>query len=72
LEIDMSGTVRTLLHYEGTLHVTPTVEGDRCFARWSFKYEGPYEDAEYWAEWWATSLPTWLASLRDHISVHQG
>jgi hypothetical protein len=67
-EINVSGTVRALLHYEGALQVTPIVERDRCFAEWSCEYECPHEDAEYWA----ASLPTWLASLRDHISVHQG
>lgn len=70
-EIDVSGTARTLLRYEGTLRMTPIVEGDRCFAEWSSKYECPHEDAEYWADWWATSLPTWLASLRDHVSGQQ-
>ncbi len=68
LEVDVSGTVRTLLRYEGTLQVRPIVEGDRCFAEWSSQYQCPHEDADYWAAWWAAALPTWLASLRDHLS----
>jgi len=68
LEIEVSGVVRTLLHYEGTLQLRAIVEADRCFAEWSSKYECPHEDAEYWAEWWATALPTWLASLREQMS----
>ena len=71
LEIDVSDGVRVLLHYQGTLRVTPIVEGNRCFAEWSSGYECPHEDAEYWAEWWASSLPTWLASLRDHLNGQQ-
>jgi hypothetical protein len=67
-EIDVSGTVRTLQQYRGTIALRPIVEGDRCFAEWSSEYECPHEDARYWAEWWATMLPTWLQSLRDHVS----
>lgn len=68
LEIRVPDTVRTLLHYKGTLQLTPIVEGDRCVAQWSAEYQCPHEDAEYWAEWWTTSLPMWLTSLRDHVS----
>jgi hypothetical protein len=67
LEIDVSGTVRTLLRYRGTLRLRPIIEGDRCFAEWSTEYDCPHGDAEYWAEWWAAMLPTWLGSLRHHI-----
>jgi len=69
MEVDVSGTVRTLLHYRGTLQIRAVVEGDRCFAEWSSKYECPHEDTEFWADWWATSLPTWLSSLRDHLAA---
>jgi hypothetical protein len=71
-EIAVSGTTRTLLHYEGTLRITPIVEGDRAFAEWSSRYECPHEDAEYWTDWWAASLPVWLASLRDHLGDSDG
>jgi hypothetical protein len=67
LEIDVAGTVRTMAHYQGTLRLWPIIEGDRCFAQWSAEYDYPHGDAEYWAEWWAAMLPTWLGSLRDHI-----
>ncbi len=38
-EIDVSGSVRTMLHYQGTLRLTPVIEGDRCLAEWSSEYE---------------------------------
>lgn len=66
-ETTSGGTTRTLIRYEGTLRVRPISEGDRCLAEWSASYEGPAEDADYWATWWATSLPAWLGSLRDHL-----
>lgn len=61
-----SGATRTLLHYRGTLQLRPVVEGARCFAEWSSEYGCPAKDDAYWVDWWARSLPTWLASLRDH------
>lgn len=70
LQVDVSGTVRTMLHYEGTLQLKPIIEGDCCFAEWSAAYRCPGQDAEYWAQWWETMLPTWLESLRDHMSHH--
>lgn len=68
VEVEVSGTVRTLLHYQGTLQIRPVVEGERCLAEWSTSYQCPHQDTGYWATWWATSLPTWLASLRDHLA----
>jgi hypothetical protein len=65
---DDACVTRTLLHYQGTLHLKPIIEGDRCFAEWSSKYRCPPEDDAYWIEWWAKSLPTWLTSLRDHLN----
>lgn len=67
-EIDVSGSVRTMLHYQGTLRLTSVIEGDRCLAEWSSEYECPHGDAEYWAQWWAAMLPAWLGSLRDYLS----
>jgi hypothetical protein len=67
LEIEVSGTARTLWRYQGTLRVRPVIARDRCFVEWSSEYDCPHEDAEYWADWWAAMLPSWLGSLRDHI-----
>jgi hypothetical protein len=60
--------VRTLQRYRGTIALRPITEGDRCLAEWSSEYDSAQEDAGYWADWWATMLPTWLDSLRDHVS----
>ena len=68
---DESGVTRTLRQYQGTLRLTPVVEGDRCFAEWSAKYGCPPEDDAYWADWWAKALPTWLTSLRNHLKGQQ-
>jgi hypothetical protein len=69
-EIEASGSARILRRYQGTLRLRPIIEGDRCFVEWSSEYDCPPEDAEYWADWWAAMLPTWLGSLRDHIDGH--
>ncbi len=68
LETEVSGTVRSMAHYRGTLRLRPVVEGARCLAEWSAGYDCPPGDVAYWAEWWAAMLPTWLGSLRVHIS----
>jgi hypothetical protein len=67
LEIEVSGTARILRRYQGTLRLRPIIAGDRCLVEWSSEYACPHEDADYWADWWATMLPTWLHSLRDHV-----
>ena len=68
LETEVSGTVRSMAHYRGTLRLRPVVESARCLAEWSAGYDCPPGDVTYWAEWWAAMLPTWLGSLHDHIS----
>jgi hypothetical protein len=65
--VEESGTVRTILRYQGTVRLRPIIEGDRCLAEWSSDYDCPNGDAEYWAQWWTEMLPAWLGSLRDHI-----
>ena len=60
------------IHYEGTLKISSVVEGDRSFAEWSANYECPHQDAQYWANWWAQSLPAWLSSLRNHLDRRHG
>ena len=72
LEIDAPGTVRTLRHYQGTLQIRPITEGDRCLAEWSSSYDCPHQDADYWADWWATALPTWPPRSRDHFDSQRG
>jgi len=64
--IGEAGTTRTMLDYIGTLRLRTITEGDRCFAEWSSGYDRPPGDANYWASWWATSLPAWLSSMREH------
>lgn len=66
--IGEAGTTRTMLDYIGTLRLRTITEGDRCFAEWSSVYDSPPEDANYWASWWATSLPAWLSSMREHLA----
>ncbi len=63
-----AGNERTMLAYVGTLRLRTIVEGNRCFAEWSSEYACPPEDANYWAAWWANSLPAWLSSIREHLA----
>lgn len=65
--VDDSGRTRTLHGYHGTLALRPINDRDRCYAEWSSTYTCPHEDEEFWAQWWGTSLPTWLESLREHL-----
>lgn len=68
--VDESGTVRTMLHYQGTLQLRAVSDGGRCFAEWSAEYDTADGDGDYWARWWAAMLPTWLSSLRHHLDNH--
>jgi hypothetical protein len=69
-------TIRTIGNYEGTLQLRTISEGpgaapgegQRCFVAWSSQYECSEADAPYWADWWASSLPAWLTSLREHMT----
>lgn len=69
VEIEDSGTVRRMSRYQGTLRLRPVLDGERCLAEWSSEYECSHPDAEYWAQWWAAMLPTWLSSLQDHLTT---
>lgn len=68
VEVNDSGTTRTMSRYRGTLRIRPIVDGDRCLAEWSSEYERHDGDAAYWAQWWGAMLPTWLANLKDHVT----
>jgi hypothetical protein len=66
---DESGRTRTLHAYRGTVALRAVDDGDGCFAEWSTVFECPSDDHEFWNHWWATAVPGWLGSLRDHLQL---
>lgn len=65
--VDDAGRTRTLHTYQGTLALRAVGEGDQCHAEWSSTYACPPEDETFWAQWWASSLPSWRESLGEHF-----
>jgi len=51
------------IDYEGTLRVTPVVEGDRAFVEWWVAYECKPEERERWGAFLTSAIGDWTASL---------
>jgi hypothetical protein len=51
------------IDYEGTLRVTPVVEGDRAFVEWWVAYECGREDRAQWDAFLASAIGDWTESL---------
>jgi hypothetical protein len=57
----------TLRDYEGTIRVTPIVDGDHAFLEWRVAYDCSDETRDEWSTFFADSFPKWLATLRVHL-----
>jgi hypothetical protein len=51
------------IEYEGTLKVTPVIEGDRAFVEWSVAYECGREERAQWDAFLVVAIGQWTASL---------
>jgi hypothetical protein len=51
------------IEYEGTLKVTPVIEGDRAFVEWSVAYECGREERAQWDAFLVGAIGQWTASL---------
>jgi hypothetical protein len=70
-KLEEHGHDRSLVHYQGTLRISPITDGNRSFVEWSAEYECSAEDATYWNTWWTKTPPEWLESLRAHLARSQ-
>jgi hypothetical protein len=52
------------IDYEGSLRLTPIVDGDRTFIEWSVAFRGPESEAARWTEFLLLAIPQWIDSLR--------
>ncbi|BBF65512.1 SRPBCC family protein [Acidithiobacillus sp. 'AMD consortium'] len=51
-------------NYEGTLRLTPIVDGNRTFIEWFVELDCTPEDATQWNELFTNLIPKWVNSLK--------
>jgi hypothetical protein len=59
------------IDYEGTLRVTPVVEGDRAFVEWWVAYECKPEERERWNAFLEGAIAQWVGSLERTACAKQ-
>jgi hypothetical protein len=58
------------IHYEGTMHLLPVVEGACTFIEWSVTLDAVPEEAGHWRDLLLSLIPTWTDSLRRTLARH--
>lgn len=56
------------IDYEGTLRVTPVVDGDRSFVEWWLTFDCAPDECDRWKEFLAKAISQWVGSLRTHLT----
>jgi hypothetical protein len=56
------------IDYEGSLRLTPIVDGDRTFIEWSVTFRSPPNEATRWTEFLLVAIPQWIDSLRRTLA----
>jgi hypothetical protein len=56
------------IDYEGTLRVTPVVDGNRSFLEWSVSFDGAPRDAQVWRRFLVDALSQWARSLKSRLA----
>lgn len=54
--------------YEGTMHLLPIVDGDRCFIEWSVAIDARPSDEKAWQKLFLALIPDWTDSLRRTLA----
>jgi hypothetical protein len=54
--------------YEGTLRITPIVDGDKTFVEWFVNFDGPAQDASQWHQLLMPLIRDWVDSLRRALA----
>jgi hypothetical protein len=64
LRVDPPGPI----DYEGSLRLTPIIDGDRTFIEWSVMFRSPPDEAARWTEFLLVAIPLWVDSLRRTLA----
>ena len=56
------------IDYEGTLRVTPVVEGNRSFLEWWMSYDAAPRERETWQRFLVDAISQWSRSLKKRLS----
>ena len=59
------------INYEGTLRLTPVVDGDRTFVEWFVDFDCAGSHVERWHSKLMELIPLWVGSLRDVLSARE-
>ena len=54
--------------YQGTLRISPVVDGEGSFIEWSVTFDASPKDSERWLAFLVPSIAKWVASLRASLS----
>ena len=57
----------TPINYEGTLRVTPVVEGDRAFVEWWLVFDCNPDERDRWNSFLVSAISQWVGSLERTI-----
>ena len=54
--------------YQGTLRLTPIIDGDRAFVEWFVEFDGPSTEAAQWNKLLLELIAQWVDSLRRALA----
>jgi hypothetical protein len=57
------------IEYQGTVRVTPVVEGEKSFVEWWVDFEAGAGDRQRWHAFLVGAIGQWVASLRKHVAA---
>ncbi|WP_223115482.1 SRPBCC family protein [Luteimonas suaedae] len=60
--------VPAAIGYQGTLRLTPIVDGNRTFVEWFVEFDGPSNEAAQWTGLFLELIPQWVDSLRRTLA----
>lgn len=56
------------IHYQGTLRLTPIIDGDRAFVEWFVEFDGPSNQVGQWTDVLSGLIAQWVASLQRTLA----
>ena len=56
------------IDYQGTLRVTPIVDGDRAFFEWWLTFDCRPDECERWTAFLIKAISQWVGSAQTHLS----
>jgi hypothetical protein len=59
----------TPIDYEGTLRVTPVVDGDRAFVEWWLTFDCIPDERDRWNSFLVSAISQWVGSLERTVST---